>query len=67
MTPTDRFEPAMADGCIITRSDHAPTPYERYGDWARKFFGYGCHHAYKDAALAATPAAAPARRTPTRH
>ncbi len=48
MTPNDHFDTALADPAIITRSDHAPTDYERYGDWARKFFGRGCHQEYKD-------------------
>ncbi len=48
MRLTDRFDSALTDPAIITRSDHAPTDYERYGDWARKFFGYGYHHEHKD-------------------
>lgn len=48
MTPSDRFEPGSMDRDIITRSDHAPTEYERYGNWARKFFGYGYHQEFKD-------------------
>jgi hypothetical protein len=34
---------------VITRSDHAPTNHERYGDWARKFYGSGFHEMFKDA------------------
>ncbi|HET6586491.1 MAG TPA: hypothetical protein VFJ01_13400 [Oleiagrimonas sp.] len=48
MTLTDGFDHALTDPAVITRSDHAPTEYERYGDWARKFFGYGYHQEYKD-------------------
>ncbi len=50
MTLTERFDSGLTDPDIITRSDHAPSDYERYGDWARKFFGYGCHQEYKDSA-----------------
>lgn len=59
MTPSDRYEPRLMDRDIITRSDYVPTDYERYGNWARKFFGYGHHQAYKDSA------ATLARTTPT--
>lgn len=48
MSLSDRFEPRLMERDVITRSDHAPTDYERYGDWARKFFGYGYHQEYKD-------------------
>lgn len=48
MTPNEGFNPELADPAIVTRSDHAPTDYERYGDWARKFFGHGWHQKYKD-------------------
>ena len=34
---------------VITRSDHAPTNHERYGNWAQKFYGNGFHEAFKDA------------------
>lgn len=48
MTLTDQFDPILTDPAIITRSDYAPTEYDRYGEWARKFFGFGCHQEYKD-------------------
>jgi len=41
---------------VITRSDRAPTNHERYGDWARKFYGNGYHEMFKDADM---PAAYP--------
>lgn len=54
MTLTDRFDSTQTDPAIITRSDHSPTDCERYGDWARKFFGYGCHQEYKDSDVTLT-------------
>jgi len=33
---------------VITRSDHAPTNHERYGNWAQKFYGNGFHEMFKD-------------------
>lgn len=67
MTLSDRFEPRLMDREIITRSDHAPTDYERYGDWARKFFGYGYHQEYKDGDNALDHAAGLVAAMPTRH
>lgn len=61
---SDRLEPAAALQGIITRSDRVPTACERYGDWARKFFGYGYHQACEG------PATAPVRMAsdaPLRH
>lgn len=33
---------------IITRSDHMPTALERYGEWARKYYGNGCNRWHND-------------------
>lgn len=67
MTLNDRFDSALADPAIVTRSDHAPTDYERYGDWARKFFGHGWHQKYKDSDTALTHASVLPGRPATCH
>lgn len=56
MIPNERFDMSQADPTIVTRSDHAPSDYERYGNWARKFFGHGWHQKYKDSDAALTGA-----------
>jgi hypothetical protein len=50
----DSFDSVQAAHDIITRSDQVPTDHERYGQWARKFYGGGYHQAFKDIGMAMT-------------
>lgn len=50
----DSFDAPTTAHDIITRSDQVPTDHERYGQWARKFYGGGYHQAFKDIGTAMT-------------
>ncbi|HEX7342415.1 MAG TPA: hypothetical protein VF269_09105 [Rhodanobacteraceae bacterium] len=67
MIVSECIDTGLLDRTIITRSDHAPSDCERYGDWARKFFGCGCHQAFKDGPAVVANFDAVKPRTSTRH